>query len=71
MNLKNTGIGALIVLAPLLNGCKKATETISMKSGPKYLTEETVRFFAEKYSPVDTLMVTDKMSPSFANYVML
>lgn len=71
MNLKKVGMGALIVLTPLLNGCKKATETISIKNGQKYLTEETVKLFAEKYAKIDTLIAPVEMSRAVADSVKL
>ena len=69
MNVRKIGIGALIVLAPLFTACEKAaekgvkaTEKISIKDGKKFLSKETVELFRERYSPIDTLKISDDMS---------
>lgn len=77
MNIRKMGIGALIVLAPLFNACEKAaekggvkaTEKISIKNGKKFLSEETVALFRERYSSIDTFKVSDDMSKSVVDSV--
>lgn len=58
MNIRKIGIGALIVLAPLLNGCKKAAGKAAQAK--PFLTEEVASKVAKRYSPVDTVFVKGK-----------
>jgi len=58
MNIRKIGIGALIVLAPLFNGCKKAAGKFT--HAKQFLTEEVASTVAKKYSPVDSVFVKGK-----------